>query len=271
MIASKHAAQVRRLIWHPVTDLDLLALPVVVPVLLHLLVVLISPVCLGVLLGLVLCAVAKVFQANHQIRVCRLRQLVLRLLVASEILYGPVPLLLTGAQLDIFSLRQQIEVHGVREGGPLEQDFEALHHANHRIVVGSCLDQIGRAHLEWSENVGAHRHRDVVGVHSIVGFFGNHLSHELDDEFERDAVEFGQLVDEVGQFVDAAFRDDRRELHVFVVVGVGADRVLHLAHQLLPVVRHNMAVLNRFQVVIVVLTHVDFQLPHVTLGGGNSE
>ena len=51
-----------------------------------------------------------------------------------------------------------------------------------------------------------------------------------------------------------------------------ADWVLHLTHELLPVVGYDVAVvLDRLQIVEVILTHVDLQLTDVRLGSCNSE
>ena len=61
------------------------------------------------------------------------------------------------------------------------------------------------------------------------------------------------------------------KLHVAVVLAKWTNWVLHLPHQLFPIVRDDVTVLNCLQVVKIILTHMDFQIAYILFRSCNSE
>lgn len=158
---------------------------------------------------------------------------------------------------------QHVKVTLVRNRRAFKQYLIVFHHANHGIIVSARINQIGGSHGQRSEYVGTHRHCDVIRGHAVVRLLFDDLTHEVDDELERVAVELRQVGQQLLKFNDTTLRHDLGKLHEVVILAEGADRVLHLAHHLLPIVGYDVRLRDLGQVVEVVLAHMDLKLSHI--------
>ena len=89
------------------------------------------------------------------------------------------------------------------------------------------------------------------------------LLHELNNEFERVLIQRWQPINQLLKLVNPPLNWNVGQLHVGIILVEGADRILHLAHQLLPIVGYYVAVLYLLKVEIVVLAQMDLELPYI--------
>lgn len=66
------------------------------------------------------------------------------------------------AMLEVLRLGKHVKFAFIGDRFALEKDFVILHHANHRVVVGARVNQIGGSHGQWPEDVWTRRDGDVV-------------------------------------------------------------------------------------------------------------
>ena len=146
----------------------------------------------------------------------------------------------------LFSLGYQVVIVRVWQWCPFEQNLIVFHHAYHDIIIRTRIEQVRRTHRQWPENIRSNSDSYIVRRHAVLRLVFDHLPHELDDEFERIAVLWWQLLQQCVKFIDATLWWNLGQVHVRVVLLKWANRILHLSHELFPVVGDNMAVLDRF-------------------------
>ena len=99
----------------------------------------------------------------------------------------------------------------------------------------------------------------------------HHLPHEVDNELQRSFILFWKRLNQVFQLVDPSFWSDLSQVHVGIILIKGANRVLHLPHQLFPVVADNVTILDCREVEEILLTQVNLQLTDICLWSCNSK
>ena len=90
-------------------------------------------------------------------------------------------------------------------------------------------------------------------------------------ELQSRPVQLRQRVDQLLKLVDPALRHNICQLHVRIILVKRTYWVLHLSHELLPVVTDNVHVFDCLQIVKIFLTHMHFQLTDIRLWSCDSK